>query len=87
MGDVPGLGKSHPHDEDKLEGVVEREPVGGIDHGLKDGQEGIDDPVLHSVSVNTSTWNASDGSGKSCIRTVSHCVSSVWPAEKSASSE
>jgi hypothetical protein len=41
-----GLGESHPHDEDELEGVVEWEPVSGVDHGLDDGGEGVDDPVL-----------------------------------------
>ena len=41
-----GLRESHPHDEDELEGVVEWEPVGGVDHGFDDGGEGVYDPVL-----------------------------------------
>ena len=32
----PGLGKGHPQDQDKLEGVVEGEPVDGANHALKD---------------------------------------------------
>ena len=40
------LRESHIHDEDELEGVVEWEPVSGVDSGLKHGQEGVDDPVL-----------------------------------------
>ena len=31
------LRKSHVHDEDKLEGVVEWEPVHGVDERLEDG--------------------------------------------------
>ena len=44
--DVLSLRQSHIHDEDELEGVVEREPVGCVDERLKNGQEGVDDPVL-----------------------------------------
>lgn len=51
MQDLPGLRESHPQDEDELEGVVEWEPVDGVDGGLKHGQEGVDDPVLRSVSM------------------------------------
>ena len=43
---VLSLRQSHPHDEDELEGEVEREPVGGVDEGFNDGQTGVDDPVL-----------------------------------------
>ena len=43
---VPSLRKSHPKDEDELEGVVEWEPVDGIDGGLNDSQEGVGHPVL-----------------------------------------
>lgn len=50
--DLPSLWKSHPENEDELEDVVEREPVDGVDSRLKNGQEGIDNPVLyHIVSV------------------------------------
>ena len=45
-GDVLSLRQSHVHDEDELEGVVEGEPVDGIDHRLQNSQEGIDNPVL-----------------------------------------
>lgn len=31
-----GLGKSHPQDENKLESVVEGEPVNGVDSTFKD---------------------------------------------------
>jgi hypothetical protein len=34
--DIPSLGKSKPEGEDKLEGVVEREPVNNRDQALKD---------------------------------------------------
>lgn len=34
-GNSRGLGQSHPEDQDELEGVVEGEPVNGIDHALK----------------------------------------------------
>ena len=40
------LWQCHVHNEDKLEGEVEWEPVGGVDDGLKDGQKRIHDPVL-----------------------------------------
>ena len=43
--DVRSLRKSHPQNEDKLEGVVEREPVHRVDGALEDRQEGVDDPV------------------------------------------
>ena len=46
MIDLPSLGKSHPKDEDELEGVVEREPVNGVDRRFENGQEGVNDPVL-----------------------------------------
>lgn len=43
---VLGLGESHPEDKDELEDVVEWEPVDGVNSGLDNGQEGVDDPVL-----------------------------------------
>lgn len=46
VGDLLGLRQSHVHNEDELEGVVEGEPVGGVDGGFEDGEEGVDDPVL-----------------------------------------
>jgi len=45
------LGKGHPENEDELEGEVEWEPVDSVDSALKDGQEGIDDPVRQPLSV------------------------------------
>ena len=44
--DVLGLWEGHPHDEDEFEGVVEWEPVGGVDDGLSDREAGVDNPVL-----------------------------------------
>jgi hypothetical protein len=38
-GDLLGLGKSHPENEDKLEGVVEGEPVHGADSALEDAKK------------------------------------------------
>jgi len=46
-----GLGKSHPKDEDELEGVVEGEPVDGVDSAFKDSQESINDPIGEPLSV------------------------------------
>jgi len=46
-----GLGKSHPEDQDELEGVVEGEPIHSVDGTLKDGQEGVDDPVRQPLSI------------------------------------
>jgi hypothetical protein len=46
-----GHGKGHPQDQDKLEDVVEREPVDSIDDALKDGEEGVDHPVCQPLSV------------------------------------
>lgn len=43
---LPSGRQSHPNHEDELEGVVEREPVNGIDGRFDDGEEGIHDPVL-----------------------------------------
>jgi hypothetical protein len=45
------LGKRHPEDQNKLEGVVEGEPVHGADSALEDRQEGIDNPVRKPLSV------------------------------------
>lgn len=36
----PSLWKSEPEGEDKLEGVVEWEPVDGVDQALEDTGEG-----------------------------------------------
>ena len=44
--DLLGLRECHVHDEHELECVVEGEPVRGVDGRLKDGQEGVGDPVL-----------------------------------------
>lgn len=49
LSDIPSLRKGHPEDKDELEGVVEREPVNGIDGRLNDRQEGVDDPVLSNI--------------------------------------
>jgi len=48
-----GLGKSHPEDEDELEGVVEGEPVDGINCAFEESQEGINNPVGKPLSVVT----------------------------------
>jgi len=45
------LGKSHPEDEDELEGVVEWEPVDGVDRALEDGEECKADPVSQPLSI------------------------------------
>jgi len=45
------LGKSHPEDEDELEGVVEGEPVAGVDGALENGQEGKCYPVCEPLGV------------------------------------
>lgn len=53
---LPSLGEGHPENEDELEGVVEWEPVDGVDGALEDGQESESDPVsqpLLRVSVKT----------------------------------
>jgi len=46
-----GLRKSHPENENELEGVVEWEPIDGVDSALKDSQEGIDNPVSQPLSI------------------------------------
>ena len=62
------LWESHVHDEDKLEGVVEWEPVGGVDERLDDGEAGVDDPVLFTTQSACTVQRS-----VSClIRTVSH---------------
>jgi hypothetical protein len=43
---LPSSGECKPENEDKLECVVEWEPVDGADCTLKDGQEREDNPVL-----------------------------------------
>lgn len=45
------LGKGHPKDEDKLEGVVEGKPVDSRNQALDDGEEGKDDPVGQPLGV------------------------------------
>ena len=45
------LGQGHPEHKDELEGVVEGEPVDGVDGALKNGQEGVSDPVGQPVGV------------------------------------
>jgi len=59
-----GLGKRHPQDKDKFEGVVEGEPVDSVDSRLKDSQEGVDNPVGQPLSV------VSLGSGEEGIKRV-----------------
>ena len=49
--DVLGLREGHPEDKDELEGVVEGEPVDGVDGALEEGQEGVDDPVGEPLGV------------------------------------
>ena len=44
--DLPGDWEREPEDEDKLEGVVEGEPVNGANGAFKDSQESINNPVL-----------------------------------------
>jgi len=46
-----GLRKGQPQREDELEGVVEWEPVHGVDGRFKDGQEGEDNPVGQPLGV------------------------------------
>jgi len=45
------LGKSHPEDENKLEGIVEWEPVDGVDSAFEDAQEGENDPVCQPLGI------------------------------------
>jgi len=45
------LGEGHPENKDELESVVEWEPVDSVDCTLKDGQEGICDPVGEPLSI------------------------------------
>jgi len=46
-----GLGKGHPEDEDKLEGVIEGEPINCVHSALKHGEECIGNPVRQPLSV------------------------------------
>lgn len=46
-----GLGKGHPENEDKLEDVVEWEPVDCVNGGLNNGQEGVNDPIGEPLCV------------------------------------
>jgi len=50
-GGTTGLRQSHPDEEDKLEGVVEGEPVDGVDSTLEDGQEGESDPISDPLDI------------------------------------
>ena len=43
-----GLWESQPEGEEELEGVIEWEPVDGVDQGLEDGEEAEYDPVLET---------------------------------------
>jgi len=45
------LGKSHPENQNKLEGVVEWEPIDGVDGTLKDSQKRICNPVCQPLSI------------------------------------
>jgi len=45
------LGKSKPEGEDKLEGVVEREPVNNRDQALKDSQKSEHNPVSEPLGI------------------------------------
>ena len=56
MQNSPSRWKSHPEDEDELEGVIEWEPVDSIDSGLDDGEEGIGHPVLPHEFYQLSNW-------------------------------
>lgn len=49
--DLLGHWKREPQKENKLEGVVEWEPVNGIDQALKHSQESIDNPVCQPLSI------------------------------------
>lgn len=53
FGDVylRGLGKSHPQNEDELEGVVEGEPVNRADSALEHCEEGENDPVCQPLKT------------------------------------
>jgi len=46
-----GLWERQPKDKNKLEGVVEWEPVNGADCTLKYGQEGIYNPVRQPLCI------------------------------------
>ena len=46
-----GLWKSEPEGEEELEGVVEWEPVDGVDQALKDGEEAENDPVGQPLCI------------------------------------
>jgi len=46
-----GLRKSHPEDQDKLEGEVEWKPVDGTDGAFENTEESIDDPVRQPLSI------------------------------------
>jgi hypothetical protein len=45
------LGERHPQNEDELKGVVEGEPVNGVDGALKHRQERVDDPVSQPLEL------------------------------------
>ena len=85
-----GLWQSHVHDEDEFEGVVEWEPVDGIDHGFEDGEEGVDDPVLQFTSIVSKSISGFSADSRDIWilkHTVSHWVSSALPRVKIASSD
>lgn len=47
-GDLPEDGQREPQEENKLEDKVEGEPVDDVNEALRDGEEGEDNPVLHT---------------------------------------
>lgn len=55
---LPSLGEGHPENKDELEGVVEGEPVDGVDGALDDGQESKSDPVGQPLWIRVSAGHA-----------------------------
>jgi len=45
------LGKSHPEDEDELEGVVKWEPVDSVDGAFEEAQESINNPIREPLGI------------------------------------
>lgn len=87
---LPSLGKSHPEDQDELEGVVEGEPVDGVDRRLDHSEEGVSHPVLFPTHQHTIPSNPHRSFDKRCssqVLTVNHCVSSLDLLVNRASSE
>jgi len=46
-----GDGQSHPQNQDEFEGIVEREPVNGVDQALEDIKECVDHPVSQPLGI------------------------------------